>query len=483
MFREGETIAGKYRVERTLGQGGMGVVVAAHHLDLQQNVAIKFLRPELMGGDEALKRFLREARAAVRIQNEHVARVLDVGALDSGVPYIVMEYLDGVDLAAWLEKQGPVPARQAVDFVLQACEALAEAHSLGIVHRDLKPANLFCIRRPDGALFVKVLDFGISKILDGAGASAITQTASFVGSPLYMCPEQMAGGGDVDARADIWALGAILYEFVTRRRPFVASSMPELFMKIAREPAARWSDLDIEAPPGLEAVVRCCLEKDRERRYPSVADLAIDLAPFGPPSAAPSVQRIVAIVRNAGARREPVSGPANAPPTDTLANPSTASNWDRPSPRLRSPRLAIGVGVAAAILVAGAGFAVAVHGQAAAAASSTPVAVAAPAAAPARMPPALETAPGPIPPEATVTPPVTASAVAASLPPVAPVSAAAHGPHGHRPRPSEPLPSVSPPAMSTAPPPVSPPAAAPAPTPTPVPTPPPNPTSLIEDRR
>lgn len=163
MFREGETIAGKYRVERTLGQGGMGVVVAARHLHLQQSVAIKFLRPELMGGGEAVERFQREARAAVRIQNEHVARVLDVGALDSGVPYIVMEYLDGVDLAAWIEKQGPVPARQAVDFVLQACEALAEAHSLGIVHRDLKPANLFCIRRPDGALFVKVLDFGISR--------------------------------------------------------------------------------------------------------------------------------------------------------------------------------------------------------------------------------------------------------------------------------------------------------------------------------
>lgn len=323
----------------------------------------------------------------------------------------------------------------------------------------------------------------------------ITQTAAFVGSPLYMCPEQMSAGGDVDARADIWALGTILYELVTRRRPFVGDSMPEIFMRIAHEPAARWSDLHIDAPPGLEAVVRCCLEKDRERRYPSVADLAIDLAPFGPPSAAPSVERIVAIVRNAGTPREPVSGPASAPPTDTLASPSTASNWDQPSPRLRSPRLAIGVGVASAILVAGAGLAVVVHGEAAPAASSTaaafstlaasgtPVEVAAPAATLVQAPVALETArPAPIPPAARVTPPVLASAVSASLSPVAPASPAARGQHGsHHPRPSDPPPAVSPPAMSTAPPPAA--APAPAPTPAPVPNPPPTPASLIEDRR
>src|SRR5580658_3035975 len=156
---EGDVLEGKYRIERVLGVGGMGVVVAAHHIQLDEKVALKFLLPSALGNPDAVARFAREARAVVKIKSEHVARVSDVGALQDGAPYMVMEYLEGGDLEAWLQERGPLPIEQTVEFVLQACEAIAEAHALGIVHRDLKPANLFCIRRADGLLSIKVLAF------------------------------------------------------------------------------------------------------------------------------------------------------------------------------------------------------------------------------------------------------------------------------------------------------------------------------------
>src|SRR6185295_3411573 len=161
---EGQILAGKFRIERVLGQGGMGIVVAATHLQLDERVALKFLLPEALSNPEAVERFTREARAAVKIKSEHVARVSDVGMLETGAPYMVMEYLEGEDLGHWVSQRGALPTTQAVEFVLQAAEAIAEAHALGIVHRDIKPANLFCVRRADGLLSVKVLDFGISKL-------------------------------------------------------------------------------------------------------------------------------------------------------------------------------------------------------------------------------------------------------------------------------------------------------------------------------
>ena len=236
----GDVLAGKYRVERVLGQGGMGVVVAAHHLQLDEKVALKFLLPEALGNPEALARFEREARAAVKIKSEHVARVSDVGRLDSGAPYMVMEYLEGGDLQAWLIERGPMPVEQAVEFVLQACEAIAEAHALGIVHRDLKPANLFCVRRADGLLSVKVLDFGISKVTaPGAGDSSMTRTSAVMGSPLYMSPEQIQSSKRVDARSDVWSLGVILYQLVSGQTPFDAEEVMELAVKIATGEPAR----------------------------------------------------------------------------------------------------------------------------------------------------------------------------------------------------------------------------------------------------
>jgi serine/threonine protein kinase len=315
----GEVLAGKYRVERVLGQGGMGIVVAAHHLQLDEKVALKFLLPEALGNPEAVARFVREARAAVKIKSEHVARVSDVGQLENGAPYMVMEFLQGGDLAAWLKQNGALPFEQAVDFVLQASVAVADAHALGIVHRDLKPANLFCVRRSDGQLTIKVLDFGISKTTN-LGASGpgmdMTKTSALMGTPLYMSPEQMRSSRDVDGTTDIWALGVILFELMAGRTPFFADSVTELVMKVASDPPPPLCTFRPEAPAGLDAVIAKCLEKDRGKRYRNIGELALALLPFAPKRAKASVDRISGILQSAGlglsdALAVPVSPPAN----------------------------------------------------------------------------------------------------------------------------------------------------------------------------
>lgn len=273
----GEVIADKYRVERVLGEGGMGVVVAATHVLLGQQVALKFLIGPARESPEARTRFLREARAAVRIQSDHVARILDVGALGDGSPYIVMEYLEGGDLASVLERSGPMPVEQAASYVMQACSALAEAHALGVVHRDIKPSNLFLARRADGSQRIKVVDFGIAKELVGG---ALTATGSAMGTPLYMSPEQIKSPKGVDARTDVWSLGAVLYELLTGAAPFMAETAPQLFLMIATQPAPRVRELRPSVSPELERVVARALEKEPAARYASVVELGEALAPF-----------------------------------------------------------------------------------------------------------------------------------------------------------------------------------------------------------
>jgi serine/threonine-protein kinase len=282
-IREGEVLAGKYRLMHILAEGGMGVVVAAQHLKLEQRVALKFMLPAVARSPDAVARFLREARAAAQLQSEHVAHILDVCETDAGLPYMVMEYLQGSDLGALIQSPMPLPVEDAVDYILQACEALAEAHALGIIHRDLKPENLFLTHRRGGQAWIKVLDFGISKVLGDARREGVKITTwSVMGSPAYMSPEQMESTSDVDARTDIWSLGVLLYELLTRKQPFQGNSIAEICLKVTKQRPTSLSDLVPNLPPGLSLVVDRCLAKDRDERYASVPELVRALAPYAP---------------------------------------------------------------------------------------------------------------------------------------------------------------------------------------------------------
>ncbi len=325
---EGDILAGKYRIEQVLGSGGMGVVVAARHLELDERVAIKFLLPEALSNPEVVARFAREARAAVRIKNEHVARITDVGRLESGVPYIIMEYLEGSDLQSLLEKRGALPLDQALDFILQACEAIAAAHALGIVHRDLKPANLFLVRLGDGSSSIKVLDFGISKISAmSEPAPAITHTQTLLGSPLYMPPEQMRSARNADARSDIWSLGILLYELVAGKPPFSGSTVAEVLTQVLDAAPPNLSTRVPSVPPALAAVVERCLQKDPARRFADVAELANALLPFAPVQSHASVQRIVRVLQGAGQVTSDADRPLTPGPRDSLPVAGTGASW------------------------------------------------------------------------------------------------------------------------------------------------------------
>src|ERR1041384_4170192 len=291
--QEGDVLAGKYRVEKVLGFGGVGVVVSAFRGDLEQRVAVKFLSHAAAERPDAAERFRREARAAAKIRSEHVARVLDVGTLDTGLPYMVMEFLEGNDIADELRRLNVLPITDAVEFVLQAIEALAEAHAAGVVHRDLKPGNLFLARRADGSRRVKVLDFGISKAPTGTSVEelSLTKTAALIGSPLYMAPEQMRSAKDVDTRADIWSLGAMLYEMLTGQPPYTGESIPQLCAALLHDEPIPLRQHRPEIPEGLEQAVLRCLMRSEEHRYPTVYDLGRALVPFAMPNSRIHVER------------------------------------------------------------------------------------------------------------------------------------------------------------------------------------------------
>jgi eukaryotic-like serine/threonine-protein kinase len=361
--KEGDVLAGKYRIEKVLGMGGMGVVVAARHLQLETKVAIKFLLPEMLKERELVARFAREARAAVKITGEHVARVLDVGTLETGAPFIVMEFLEGSDLHAWLQQRGALAVDQAVEFLLQACVAVAEAHALGIVHRDLKPANLFCIRRADGKPSIKVLDFGISKVAGGSaseGEMSVTKTNAMMGSPLYMSPEQMRSAKDADPQSDVWALGAILYELLTGRVPFDGETVTDVAIKVATQPTPSARALRADVPPGLEEIVFKALEKNRQDRYRSVAELAIALSPFAPARGRPLVDRICGILQVGGwtsLAPPDAAPPAPAPPRAAAVTMSAVGRTTMGLNGGRRRNVAIALSSAGAAAVAGLAFA------------------------------------------------------------------------------------------------------------------------------
>jgi serine/threonine-protein kinase len=292
--RIGEIFVDKYRVDAILGHGGMGVVALCTHLALNEQVAIKMLRKDVLDDADAVERFMREAQAAVKLKSEFVARVSDVGRSRNNVPYMVMEYLEGHDLGELLDERGSLGLTWAVELTLQACEALAEAHSIGIIHRDVKPTNLFVTWRPDGSALIKVLDFGISKALTG-NAMQLTQTQSLLGTPAYMSPEQMRSARMVDARTDIWSLGTVLFELLEGHRPFEAESFSEMCVKVAVDPPGAMTN----TPLALQQVVLRCLEKAPEQRYASMADLAADLVPFSqdPHQAQVLVERMSRMLR------------------------------------------------------------------------------------------------------------------------------------------------------------------------------------------
>ncbi len=275
MLEPGALVAGKLRIERILGQGGMGTVAAAVHVGLDQRVAIKVLKPELANQPDVVARFVREARAAAKLRSEHVCRVTDVGETADGETYIEMELLDGQDLASLIGIR-PLAVEIAADYIVQACVAIAEAHHLGIIHRDLKPANLFVTHRLDGSALIKVLDFGIATA-PSAEDFKITKTTTVMGSPGYMSPEHLRSARDVDVRSDIWALGVILYEAVSGRLPFSATSITELAVKVVMDEPHALTDVD----PRYAAIVARCLKKPPDERYQSVGELAAALGEIG----------------------------------------------------------------------------------------------------------------------------------------------------------------------------------------------------------
>jgi serine/threonine protein kinase len=265
----GELIAGKYRIVRVLGQGGMGVVLAADDLELGQRVALKVL---CSSEATAAPRFLREARVCARLVDEHIVRVSDLGLLSSGVPFLVMEHLEGETLQQRVAR-GPLPIAEAIEYVRQACSGLIVAHAAGVMHRDLKPSNLFLVPVSSGKARLKILDFGLSKAVGVVKPdTTLTLPRTLLGSPLYMSPEQVLGSR-MDARTDVWSLGVILYELVTQRKPFNGRTLPELLLAIATRTPPGASSFVADMPEGLDALLVACLEKDVAARTASAKHL------------------------------------------------------------------------------------------------------------------------------------------------------------------------------------------------------------------
>lgn len=355
----GTLLMGKYRIEKVLGQGAMGVVVAATHLGFGTRVAMKFMLPGKGTSPERHERFLQEARIAARLTSAHAGKVLDVGTMDvsgTATPYLVMEYLEGKDLDAVLDEGGVLPFSLAVGYILQVCEAVAEAHRAGIVHRDLKPANLFLTRFADGSPCVKVLDFGVSKLIE-PGANLTHETA-VLGSPLYMSPEQMEASKDVDARSDVWALGIVLYQLVANLTPFHGEGIQQVCTRVFFSEPTPLATFRAGAPPGFEAVLLRCFEKHREQRFQNVAELAAALVPFAPARAVVHAERAAGILGlNIKPAHETFLLPREVPVPEAPAAPPTVSRWapavsevalpdaaPRAVPSRRKPLVALGIG-------------------------------------------------------------------------------------------------------------------------------------------
>lgn len=355
--RIGQVLRGRYRLEEVVALGGIGVILRAADIELSRDVAIKVLTRRASRDPVLRERFRREARMAVKLTSEHVARVLDVGTLDDGDQYIVLEYLEGEDLAQVLARRGPLPIDEAVGYVLQACEALAEAHALGVVHRDVKLSNLFVTRRADGSTSLKVIDFGLARAGTTEGAIEHGLTGGgVVGTPRSMAPEQVQTSQPVDERADVWGLGTVLFELCTGQSPFTGETVQELFAKILFQEAKGVCELRPDAPEELGQVVARCLVKDPAARTPSVAALAQGLAPFSPPETKVCVERSIRVLSGAAGRSAPplAERPSRSGTPGALAAPSpsatTVQSSERatPPPPPKAPRVSLAVAAVAA---------------------------------------------------------------------------------------------------------------------------------------
>jgi eukaryotic-like serine/threonine-protein kinase len=294
----GDVIADKYRLEKVAGEGGMGIVYAAEHLVLKQRVAVKVLLPGAMTSEAIVERFTREARAAAKINSEHVARVLDAGSIPNGSPFLVMEYLEGCDLEELIALQKTLPVDETVDYILQALEGLAHAHAAGIVHRDLKPANLFLACRPDGSNAIKLLDFGISKTHSKPEDKRLTGQ-HVLGSPVYMSPEQLRNANDIDGRADVWSIGIVAYEMLSGDPPFDGEGVGEIFAAILEKVPVPLTERNPKIPQALSDVIAKCLRRDPNERWENVGHLARALVPFSSDAQAPLVERAEQVLARA----------------------------------------------------------------------------------------------------------------------------------------------------------------------------------------
>ncbi|MBK6693535.1 MAG: protein kinase [Myxococcales bacterium] len=359
----GMVLDGRYRIDRLLGQGAMGAVYAAEHLVLKTRVAIKVLVARAT--PESLARFAQEARVTAELRSEHAIRVLDVATPDGRAPYIVMELLEGTDLEGLLKRRTRLPLDEAARYVLEACDAVAEAHALGVVHRDLKPANLFLTTgRQEGAPTIKVLDFGLSKIVRGEalGDVSLSKTYAFMGSPAYMSPEQIRNAKAADHRADIWSLAVVLYELVTGALPFPDDSAAVLLLAIANKPWVPASERRGELPASFDAVLARCLEKEPADRYPDIAAFVDALRPFAaraPSRALHSVQHESAALSAGSSNAPKAFGPPRLEPrgATTTTSALTAFAPSGAGPEVRSHGRALAIAGVLAVALAGAAIA------------------------------------------------------------------------------------------------------------------------------
>ena len=349
-FVPGTVLLDKYRVLRELGTGGMSLVVCAEHIALGTKVAMKFLLPELASLPDAPQRFEREAMAATRFESENVARVLDVGRLPGGPPYMVLEYLEGQDLGRYVRQGKRFAVGEAIELVVQAADALARAHAAGVIHRDVKPSNLFLTRRPDGSPLLKVLDFGISKVVEEAAKEnlELTKTTAVMGSALYMSLEQMRSTKTVDHRTDIYALGVSLYELLSGTHPFTAESFSELCVKVSLDPPEPLRNHRPDVPEALAEVIAVAYARSAPERYQTPGSFAAALAPFADPA---TVRRIDSI-RSFERASYPDGKIPERQPTPLGLRATTAERPPRLGGLLYALVAGVGLGVAGVLWVA-----------------------------------------------------------------------------------------------------------------------------------